>query len=124
MSGGETGLEAVASAFFSGGMLGEELDANLDEELGVDLDGELEVDEDESSACAPYLARQMSCFGSRTPGVSEICTRNWEYLRVSSKGLNTKSINLNVPRRRCSSSWLRNNTAEKDAQCYPGSGPS
>ena len=46
---GETGLEAVASAFFFGGMLGEELDADLDEEL--------EADENESSACAPYLAR-------------------------------------------------------------------
>ena len=66
-------------------------------------------------ACLDYLI--MS-------NLSEIGPRNWVYLRVSSKGLNTKSINLNVPRRRCSSSWLRNNTAEMDAQCYPGSGPS
>ena len=36
-----------------------------------DLDEDLEVDEDESSACAPYLARQMSCLGSRTPGVKD-----------------------------------------------------
>ena len=31
----------------------------------------LEVDEDESSACAPYLARQMSCLGSQTLGVKD-----------------------------------------------------
>ena len=71
MREGETGLEAKGSAFFFGGMLGEEPDADLGEELGVDLDGELEVDEDESSACAPYLARQMSFLGSRTPGVKD-----------------------------------------------------
>ena len=64
-------MEAVASALFFGGMLGEELHADLDEELYVDLNGELEVDEDESSACAPYLARQMSCLGSQTPGVKD-----------------------------------------------------
>ena len=44
---------------------GDEADADLDQ----DLDEDLEVDEDESSACATYLARQMSCRGSRTPGV-------------------------------------------------------
>ena len=71
MREGEPGLEAEGSAFLFGGMLGEELDADLDEELDVDLDGELEVDEDETSACAPYLARQMSCLGSRTPGVKD-----------------------------------------------------
>ena len=44
----------------------EELEADLledlkaDEELEEDLDGEHEADEDETSACAPYLARQMS----------------------------------------------------------------
>ena len=64
-------MEAVASAFFFGGMLGEELDVDLDDELGADLDGELEVDEDESSACAPYLARQMSCLGPWTSGVKD-----------------------------------------------------
>ena len=60
---GETGLEAARSAFFFGGM--------VDEELGADLDEDLEVDEDGSSACVPYLARQMSCLGSRTPGVKD-----------------------------------------------------
>ena len=53
----------------------EELEEDLDEddeELVEDLnedDEEHEADEDETSACAPYLARQMSCLGSRTPGV-------------------------------------------------------
>ena len=42
-----------------------------DEELEEDLDEELEADEDETSACAPYLARQMSCLGSQTPGVKD-----------------------------------------------------
>ena len=51
--------------------LGAELDVDLDEVLEVDLDEELEVDEDESSACTPYLARQMSCLGSWTPGVKD-----------------------------------------------------
>jgi hypothetical protein len=52
---GETGLDAAGSPFFFGGM--------LDEELADELD------EDETSACAPYLARQMSCLVARTPGV-------------------------------------------------------
>ena len=58
---------------------GDEADADLVEEPGneadigadQDLDEDLGVDEDESSACAPYLARQMSCLGSRTPGVKD-----------------------------------------------------
>ena len=55
----------------------EELDANLledleaDEELEEDLDEEHKANEDETSACAPYLARQMSCLGSRTQGVKD-----------------------------------------------------
>ena len=55
----------------------EELAADLDEEhevdeeLEVDLDKEHEADEDGSSVCAPYLARQMSCLGSWTPGVKD-----------------------------------------------------
>ena len=60
---GETGLEAATSAFIFGGM--------VDEELEVDLSEDLEVDEEKSSACAPYLVRQMSCLGSRTPGVKD-----------------------------------------------------
>ena len=63
MRGGETDMEAVASALFFGGMLGKELDADLDEEF--------EADEDESNACAPYLARQMSCLGPRTPRIKD-----------------------------------------------------
>ena len=55
VSEGETGLDAAGSPFFLGGM--------LDEELADELD------EDESSTCAPYLARQMSCLVARTPGV-------------------------------------------------------
>ena len=47
----------------SGGEVGAELDQ--------DPDKDLEVDEDGSSACAPYLARQMSCNGSWTPGVKD-----------------------------------------------------
>jgi hypothetical protein len=54
---GETGLDAAGSPFFFGGM--------LDEELAEELD------EDETSACAPYLARQMSCLDARTPGVED-----------------------------------------------------
>ena len=45
----------------------EERDAELDEDNG----DELEVDEEEISACAPYLARQMSCLGRRTPGIKD-----------------------------------------------------
>ena len=53
------------------------LDADLvaDDELDVELDEdrveEHEVDEEEISACAPYLARQMSCFGRVTPGIKD-----------------------------------------------------
>ena len=60
---GETGLDAAMSGFFFGGMVGEELE--------VDLGEDNEVDGDESSACAPYLARKMSCLGSRIPGVKD-----------------------------------------------------
>ena len=45
----------------------EERDVELDEDHGDDL----EVDEEEISACAPYLARQMSCLGRVTPGVKD-----------------------------------------------------
>ena len=53
--------------------LGEDLDEEheVNEELEEDLDEEHEVNEDETSACAPYPARQMSCLGSRTPGVKD-----------------------------------------------------
>ena len=56
MREGETGLDAAGSNFFGG---------LLDEELADD------PDEDETSACAPYLARQMSCLDARTPGVED-----------------------------------------------------
>ena len=60
----------------------DELDVELDdaidvdlsersEELEGDLDEDHRVDEDRSSACAPYLVRQMSCLGSQTPGVKD-----------------------------------------------------
>ena len=49
----------------------DELGADLDEDAGAVLGEGLEVDEDGSSACAPYLARQMSCLGARTPGVKD-----------------------------------------------------
>ena len=55
MRDGDAALEVVASIFLFGGMLNEEL--------------EVDEEEDESSACAPYLARQMSCLDARTPGV-------------------------------------------------------
>ena len=48
-----------------------EPDDEADVGADQDLDEDLEVDEDESSSCAPYLARQMSCLGSRTPGVTD-----------------------------------------------------
>ena len=47
-----------------GGAIDEDL-VGRSEELEVDLDEEHEVDEDGSSACAPYLTRQMSCLGSQ-----------------------------------------------------------
>jgi len=54
---GETGLDAAGSTLLFGAMLDEELADELDEE--------------ETSACAPYLARQMSCLDARTPGVED-----------------------------------------------------
>ena len=54
-------MAAAALDFFLGGM--------LDEELVEDLGDELGVDEEEISACAPYLARQMSCLGRVSLGV-------------------------------------------------------
>ena len=53
--------------------LGDAADVGLAEECGdeADVDAEQDLDEDKSSACAPYLARQMSCLGSRTPGVKD-----------------------------------------------------
>ena len=51
------------SGFFLGGMPEGEPDE--------DLEDELEVDEKEISACAPYLARQMSCLGRVTPRVKD-----------------------------------------------------
>ena len=59
MHEGEVGLEVVASGFFLGGMLDEELDDDLD------------ADEDETCSCAPYLARWMSCLQARTPRVKD-----------------------------------------------------
>ena len=59
MRDGETGLAVEASIFFLGGMLEEELDDDLN------------VDEEKISACAPYLARQMSCLGRGTPIVKD-----------------------------------------------------
>ena len=56
-------MDAAMSSLFFDGMVGEEFEVGLDDDH--------EVDEDESSACAPYLARQMSCLGSRTPGVKD-----------------------------------------------------
>ena len=55
----------------------EELDDELvSEEEEPDVDSEVVDDElaivadvGESSACAPYLARQMSCLDAQTPGV-------------------------------------------------------
>ena len=55
----------------------EELEGELDEEretdeeLEEDLDEGREADEEEISTCAPYLACQMSCLRSRTPGVKD-----------------------------------------------------
>ena len=54
-------MAAATSGFFLGGM--------PDGEPDEDLEDELEVGEEEISACAPYLAREMSCLGKMTPGV-------------------------------------------------------
>ena len=54
-------MAAATSVFFLGGMLDEELDDELRDDLGVD--------EEKISACARYLACQMSCLGRGTPGV-------------------------------------------------------
>ena len=70
---GEAGLDAAASGIFFGGMVGEELEADLDEDH--------EVGEDESSACAPNLTRQMSCLRSRTPGVKDTPFYVWHGAR-------------------------------------------
>ena len=70
-------MDAWTAGLFFGAMVTEELDADLledleaDEELEEDLDEEHEAYEDETSACAPYLACQMSCLGSQTPGVKD-----------------------------------------------------
>ena len=49
----------------------DEPDGEIGAELEVHLVEDHEVDEDGSSASAPYLARQMSCLGSRAPGVKD-----------------------------------------------------
>ena len=74
-------MDAWSSGLFFGAMVDEELDTDLlkdleadeeleedldeeheaDEELEVDLDEECKANEEGSSACAPYLARQISC---------------------------------------------------------------
>ena len=46
-------------------------DEERDAELDKDLEDEFEVDEEEISACAPYLTRQMSCLRRVTPGVRD-----------------------------------------------------
>ena len=56
-------MAAATLGFLLGGMLDEGPDKDLEEEL--------EVDEEEISACAPYLARQMSCLRRVTPGVKD-----------------------------------------------------
>ena len=56
-------MAAATSGFLLGGM--------LDEEPDEDLEDELEVDEEEISACAPYLVRQMSCLGRVTSRVKD-----------------------------------------------------
>ena len=56
-------MAAGTLGFLLGGMSGEKPDA--------DLEDEFEVGEEEISACAPYLARQMSCLGRVTPGVKD-----------------------------------------------------
>ena len=56
-------MAAAGLGFLLGGM--------LDEEPDKDLGDELKVNEEEISACAPSLARQMSCLGRVTPGVKD-----------------------------------------------------
>ena len=40
-----------------------ELEAELDDELVGEHGDDLDVDEEKINACAPYLARQISCLG-------------------------------------------------------------
>ena len=54
-------MAAATSGFFLGGMQDGEPDEDLEDELEVE----------EISACAPYLACQMSCLGRVTPGVKD-----------------------------------------------------
>ena len=56
----DEGLETVGE-LDSDLILDEVHDVELDDELDVEL--EVDEEEDESSACTPYLARQMSCLG-------------------------------------------------------------
>ena len=55
----------------AGADLVDEVGREADAGLGRDLEEDLEVDGGGSNACAPYLVRQMSCLGSRTPGVKD-----------------------------------------------------
>ena len=49
----------------------EEHEVELDDELVDDHCDDLGVDEEKISACASYLAHQMSCLGRRTPGLKD-----------------------------------------------------
>ena len=65
-------MDAWTSGLFFDAMVDEELETDLDEEHEADEELEVDLDEEhEASACAPYLARQMSFLGSRTPGVKD-----------------------------------------------------
>ena len=105
---GEIGLDAKTSGFFFGGM--------VDEELEVDLGGDHEVDEDESRACAPYLARLMSCLGSRTPGVKD--TPIFRFVTGREGGWKTPSPG--VPRQVLRSTCKQ--ATQGRGEFYPGSG--
>jgi hypothetical protein len=49
-------------------LVSEEEEPDVDSDV-VDEELAVAADVGESSACAPYLARQMSCLVARTPGV-------------------------------------------------------
>ena len=68
--GDEVDADLVDEPEVDADLIGEPSD-EVDADLDQDLDEDLDADEDESSACAPYLACQISFLGSRTPGVKD-----------------------------------------------------
>ena len=118
----------ATSVFLLGGM--------LDEEPGEDLEDELEVDEEEISACAPYLARQMSCLGRVTPGWLKLWARI--SVRETGEGVCVQGTHMQVKqrtnknqeqeqvsknKRETSRTRTKNQPQAQTHRIYPASGP-